>query len=281
MDELVLAAPDQIGDTLLATPAIRSWKLAHPGGRLTVWCRDEGGPWQVLQHNPHVDTLSVLDDAAASRLPGKHVRLDPDAALQRCWTTGQSFASAYGHMLGVEIDSLKYDYAITPDERDAADQALATLGEGKPVVVVARHSVSCMSNHPAVRRANKCVDNVYWVHCADDLTRRGYVPVAVGRQDEADDPRYRRWPGKTLYGASLRLVAALCARSAGVLTVDNGVRHLAAAAGAHVYTLSGAIPLAIISCVPVRDGQRVDEEFRDVRDVTMRTLSRGAKRLGL
>jgi hypothetical protein len=33
--------------------------------------------------------------------------------------------------------------------------------------------------------------------------------------------------------------------------------------------------------VPVREGQRVDEEFRDVRDVTMRTLSRGAKRLGL
>ncbi|MEO8486957.1 MAG: hypothetical protein ABI585_11540 [Betaproteobacteria bacterium] len=281
MDELVLATPAQIGDTLLATPAIRSWKLAHPAGRVTVCSRDDGGPWQVLRHNRFIDALRILDDAAASRLPGTHVRLDPEAALQRSWSTGQSFASAYGEMLGVAIDSLMYDYVITQDERSAADEVCATLGGGKPVVVVARHSASCSSNDPTVRSANKCVDNVCWVRCAEDLMRRGYAPVAVGSGDEADDPRYRRWPGGTLYGAPLRLVAALCARSAGVLTVDNGIRHLAAAAGAHVYALSGAIPLAIIACVAVRDGQRIEEEFRDVRDVTMRTLARGAKRLGL
>ena len=36
MGELVLVSPKQIGDTLLATPAIRARKRAHPDERITV-----------------------------------------------------------------------------------------------------------------------------------------------------------------------------------------------------------------------------------------------------
>ena len=280
-DELVVTSPLQIGDTLLATPAIRAWKRAHRGGRLTVCCPDCGSAYQVLLHNPYVDALVVAAGEEASRLPGAHVALDPVAALAEAWATGKPFARCYARMLGVEIDSLRYDYTITPDEREAGRETCRALGEHRPVVLVARHSVSCTSNDPAVGRANKCVDNAGWIRCADWLGRRGYVAVAIGSRDEAEDPRYARWPGRVLYGQPLRLVAAACAASAGVLTVDNGIRHLAAAAGAHLYTLSGAIPLEIISCVAVREGQRIVEEFRDVRDVTDRTLSRGAQRLGL
>jgi len=73
----------------------------------------------------------------------------------------------------------------------------------------------------------------------------------------------------------------MCACSAGVLTVDNGIRHLAAAAGANVYALSAVLPLDLIGCVPVRDGQRVHEEYVPLPHVTARTLSRGARNLGL
>ena len=278
MSELVLVGPKQIGDTLLATPAIRAYKRAHPGTRLTVCCADEGGPYQVLLHNPYIDALVVGDPAA---LPGPQLVLDPSIALEHGWSVRKPFAWAYGRMLGVEIDSLRYDYVVTPDERANADATLRTLGEGRPVVIVARHSVSCMSNHPAVRRANKCVDNVYWLGCAEKLIQRGYTPLAVGSRDEVDDPRYARWPGKRLYGHPLRDIAAMCAQCAGVLTVDNGIRHLAAAAGANVYALSSAIPLAVIACAPVREGQRIVEENVFLRDVGLRTLPRGAERLGL
>ena len=205
----------------------------------------------------------------------------PEAALKTAYERVKPFAWGYGQQLGVEVDDTAYEYTVTPGERDAAAALARDLGRGRPVVVVARHSPTCLSNHPAVRKATKCVPNAYWLACAERLIARGYVPVAVGARDEADDPRFRAWPGERLYGHPLREVAALCARSAGVLAIDNGIRHLAAAAGAHLYALSGWIHLEVIACAPVRDGQRIVEEHVPIERVAARTLSRGAERLGL
>lgn len=278
--ELVLASPDLIGDTLMATPAIRSWKRAHRDGRITVCCRDAGGAYQVLLHNPHVDALHA-GDVGAMPLRGVRVRLDPEGAFKWAHLNGGTLARGYARMLGVELDHPRYDYTVTADERAAAERTCRELGGGKPVVIVARHSISCLSNHPAFRKANKCADNACWLPCAEWLIARGYAPVAVGGRDEEDDERFREWPGRKLYGQPLRLVAAICASSAGVLTIDNGIRHLAAAAGANLYALSGAVPLWLISCAPVRDGQRIHEEFRILDDVDADTFVRGAERLGL
>jgi ADP-heptose:LPS heptosyltransferase len=281
MDALVLESPAKIGDTLLATPAIRSWKRAHPDAWLTVCCPDHGAAVQVLLHNRHIDALVVVDDDERALLPGRHLRLDPELALGLGRVHGRSFAWGYGHVLGVEIDGPAYDYTILPDEREAAERACAALGGGAPVVLVARKSESCTSNDPTIRAPNKCVDNVHWCHVADGLLRRGFVPVAIGAAGEIDDSRWRRWPGPTYYGHPLRLVAAMCAACAGVLTVDNGIRHLASAAGANVYALSTVLPLDLIGCVPVRGGQHVHEEYVPLPYVTARTLSRGARNLGL
>jgi ADP-heptose:LPS heptosyltransferase len=279
MDGLVLVTPQHIGDTLLATPAIRAYKRAHPQTRLTVCTADEGGPFQVLRHNRHIDALCAGVDPAS--VPGNRVTLDPEAALRRGYKEARQFAWCYGRQLGVEIDGTAYDYTVTPDEREAAAALLATLGEGKPVVVVARHSPTCLSNDPAYRRATKLIPNAYWLACAARLIERGYVPVAVGAREEADDPRYRSWPGKRLYGEKLRIVAALCAQCAGVLAIDNGIRHVAAAVGAHVYALSGWIHLEVIACSPVREGQRIVEEHVLVDRITTATVLRGVERLGL
>ena len=278
MDELVLVSPGQIGDTLLATPAIRAFKRAHPATRVTVCCAFDG-PFQVLRHNPHIDALSAGFDAATP--PGRRIELDPEAALKAGLAHGKPFAWGYGRMLGVEVDDLRYDYTVDDEDRAAAAALADSLGEGRPIVIVARHSPTCLSNHPAVRRASKCIANAYWLVCAEDLIRRGYVPVAIGAREEADDPRFQAWPGKRLYGERLRVVAALCARSAGVLTIDNGIRHLSAAAGAHVYVLSGTIGLQLIRCVPVREGQRIVEEYVPIADVNARTVRRGIERLKL
>lgn len=279
MDRLVLVGPQQIGDTLLATPAIRAYRRAHPSTHITVVCPGEGGSYLALLHNPHVDAL--LADGDASTLPGTRIALDPVAALKLAYDSVKPFAWCYGRQLGVEVDDLRYDYVITSGERDAAAELARTLGGGKPIVLAARHSPTCLSNHPGVRRATKCVQNAYWLACAERLIRRGYVPVAVGARDEADDPRFEAWPGERLYGHPLRIVAALVAQSAGVLTIDNGIRHLAAAAGGNVYALSGWIHLEVIACAPVREDQRIVEDYVPIERVTVRMLLRGAERLGL
>lgn len=281
MDELVLAAPARIGDTLLATPAIRSWKRAHPDGRLTVVCPDAGPALQVLLHNRFIDALVTAADVDGARLPGRHLVLDPELALGLAREHGRSFAWGYGRMLGVEIDGPAYDYALEDDEREAARRAARELGGGARIVLVARHSASCTSNDPAIGFANKTIGNAYWCQCAEHLLARGVVPVAIGAAAEADDDRFRRWPGPRWYGRPIREVAALCAAAAGVLTLDNGIRHLAVAAGADVYALSTVLPLDLMACAPVRPGQRVHEEHVPLARVTARTLARGALGLGL
>jgi ADP-heptose:LPS heptosyltransferase len=278
MDEIVLDAPGRIGDALLATPAIRAFKRVHQSTRVTVCCANDG-PFQVLRYNPHVDRLLMAADA--STLPGRRIELDAETALKTALAERQSLAWGFGRMLGVDVDDLRYDYAVDDDDRAMASALIGSLGEGRPVVIVARHSPTCLSNHPAVLRANKCIANIYWVVCAENLLRRGYVPVAIGARHEADDPRYRQWPGKRLYGEPLRVVAALCAQSRGVLTIDNGIRHLAVAAGANVYALSCTIGLRLISCRPVREGQRIVEEYVPIERANARTVRRGAELLQL
>lgn len=116
--ELVLACPSQIGDTLMATPAIRSWKRAYPAGRITVSCEDAGGPYQVLLHNPHVDALRVADiDDRAAPVRGTRVRLDAEGAFKWAHLNGKSLVQGYGRMFGVEIDDPRYDYTITADDQ--------------------------------------------------------------------------------------------------------------------------------------------------------------------
>lgn len=281
MVELVLASPAKIGDTLLATPAIRSWKRSHAGGRLTVVCPDTGAALQVLLHNAWIDALVTAGDVDEARLPGRHLTLDPELALGLAREHGRTFAWGYGRILGVEIDGPIYDYVITDDERAAASRTARELGGGARIVLVARHSASCTSNDPAIGIANKSVGNAYWCQCAERLIARGFVPIAIGAAEEADDERFRRWPGPRRYGRPIREIAALCAVAAGVLTLDNGIRHLAAAAGADVYALSTVLPLDLMACVPVRPGQRVHEEYLPLARVTARTLARGALDLGL
>jgi ADP-heptose:LPS heptosyltransferase len=77
----------------------------------------------------------------------------------------------------------------------------------------------------------------------------------------------------------IRDVAALLAASHAVLSVDTGIRHLAAAVGANLYCVSGAVPLSLIRCVPVRGGQRVHEAAIAVSDVDASILIDGASKV--
>jgi len=191
----------------------------------------------------------------------------------------QLFIEGFGHAVGVPVTDLRYDYAMTDAERERGRALAQQYGGGAPVVVVARHSASCDSNDPTVGRANKCVANRHWHELSAWLDAQGYRCIAVGGAGDASDQRYAEWKGERAYGLPIRDVAGLLAASHAVLSVDTGIRHLAAAVGANLYCVSGVIPLSLIRCVPVRSGQRIHEVAIPIQEVDTRTLVAGASQV--
>ena len=185
-------------------------------------------------------------------------------------------AWGFGNLLGVEIDGLKYDYRIQPEERLWAHDKLNEIG-GR-VILVARHSTSCTSNDSPIGIPNKCIDNRLWVNLATWLIENGYTPVAIGSPEEADDIRCGIWPGPSLYGETLRRIAALCRQAYAVLRVDNGTWHLAAASGADMLCISGVIQPWLINCVEVRETQVIDEHYRTVDSISIERLTGWTKK---
>ena len=167
---------------------------------------------------------------------------------------------------------------MTGAERQRGRALASEYGEGRPVVVVARHSVSCHSNAPGYP-PNKCVANRHWHALSVWLDKQGFRPLAIGSPSEARDERYAAWAGARAYDLPIRDVAGLLSASRAVLSVDTGIRHLAAAVGANLYCVSGAIPLSLIRCVPVRAGQRIHEAAISVSDVDAEILIDGASRV--
>lgn len=192
---------------------------------------------------------------------------------------GRTIAEGFGEIVGAPLTDLRYVYRMTAEERAAGVALAKELGDGGPVVLVARHSASCASNDPRVRVPNKCVPNRIWVEVANWLRSQGITPVALGSQKEFKDIRYQPWPGKKLYGHPIREVAALLAAGQAVLSIDTGIRHLAAAVGANLFTISCAIPLSLIRCTATREGQRVHELYKPLQLVGSTALIEGAKQV--
>lgn len=269
-----------LGDTLLQTPAIRSWKKANPDSLLTYFCDSEHGSNVLLEGNPYInrvilDRVKLLDSE-----DDPLIQMDASVAFNLGASNGKSLAWGYGQMLGVEIDSHKYDYHITLEEELKAMYLLVGLAhQSKPLVLVARHSASCTSNDPRIRVPNKCVPNRLWVQVANWLIKEGFTPVAIGSKKDSEDSRYKEWPGKTLYGEDIRVIAALTKLAKATLSVDCGIRHITAAAGGNLFCISGRIPLSLIHCEPVSEGQKIFEVYKELPFVTSNVLTDGAQKV--
>ena len=274
-----------LGDALMQTPAIRALKSKHPEAALEYYHSCDRPGAAMLEGNPYLDRLEQLAvwpraprDYPLSRFVAGDVLCPLDALRVYHWSVehGKTMAEGFGHALGVTVTDLRYDYAMTDVERERGRALAREHGGGRPVVVVARHSVSCHSNAGDGSPANKCIANRYWHELSIWLDRQGFRALAIGGASEAHDERYATWEGARAYGLPIRDVAGLLAASHAVLSIDTGIRHLAAAVGANLYCVSGAIPLSLIRCVPVRDGQRIHEVAMPVSDVDTRVLIEGA-----
>ena len=277
-----------LGDALMQTPAIRALKSMRPEAQIEYYHSADRPGGAMLEGNPYLDRLEELavwprerSAYPLNRFAAGDMVCPLDALRAYRWgeSRGRTIAEGFGHALGVTVTDLRYDYAMTSAERQRGRELADKYGGGRPVVVVARHSASCHSNAGDGSPANKCVANHHWHEISMWLDRQGFQPVAIGSPDDARDERYAAWAGARAYDLPIRDVAALLAASHAVLSVDTGIRHLAAAVGANLYCVSGAIPLSLIRCVPVRSGQRIHEVAVAVSDVDARILAEGASRV--
>lgn len=277
MREIELFSDQLIGDRLMETPAIRALKQSNPDLILNYMSGTSKGTGCLLEHNPYINSLTIAD-AIPGDPPEVRICMDPAQAYAWGEANGRTLAEGYGSLFGVDVTDIRYDYTITEDEQiDARDYA---ADWNLPRVFIARHSASCSSNDERCGRiANKCVPNRIWVDVAKWLLKEGFMPVALGGPGEESDSRYREWPGQKLYGKPLREVAAMLPHAAAVLSVDTGIRHLAAAVGANLYCVSGVIPLSLIRCEPVKAGQKIFEEQVPLAHVTAPRIIKGVQKV--
>jgi ADP-heptose:LPS heptosyltransferase len=279
----VLTADNLIGDLLMQTPTMRELKSQYPGDELFyhVPKTDTGvhvsGTHVLLDGNENLDGVFIGDEFT----PGEeHTVIRMDSMKAYLWgvNNGKTLVEGFGHQAGVEINSLYYDYFLTDAEIERGEALAKELGKGRPIVVCARHSASCGSNDPNKNVANKCIPNHIWVGFAQWLSQQGYMPVAVGAARDERDIRYRHWWGEKCYGKPLRDVAALLHAAEKVVSIDTGIRHMTAAVGTDLFTISGTILLSYIRCIPMA-GQTIFEEHRAPGNVTVESMIDGFSKI--
>lgn len=254
----------RIGDTLLATPALRAVKAAAPRGRLTVLAHRKRAP--LLANLPFIDRLGSIDKRSASWcgwLPAVrhdlavvwgHDRPLIDYALRRARKVVAFEASglptdsrliqvtrpngvhavrerlALVEAVGISAQDLRLAYAVAPEEAEAARHWLEGRRGAGPVVGVQPVSF------PTKPHRDWPIDSFV------DLLRRLAVEfpqvtfVVLGDEGAADAGRRLQTAveGRVIVAAGefdLRRSAALIGELDVYLGVDTGPTHIAGALG--------------------------------------------------
>jgi len=258
-----------IGDVVLATPLLEAARKARPGDEVFAVVR--GGCENLLGNNPHVDEVLVWDkrgkDGGILQM-GKRLR---ERAVDTVLVPHRSFRTAVAVFLsgartrvgfarggGALLHSLRIPYrqgihevernlelagalgwetggyrpAVYPDERDR-EIVDETAGNLPPFCVFAPGSVWATKRWPVE----------YYTDVGRTFAERGLRIVVSGGPDDREvcAELAGHVPGAidTCGRFSLRQSAELYRRSVFVLTGDTAPQHLAAAAGARVFSLFG------------------------------------------
>jgi len=267
MKRIWIEGEQLLGDYLMQTPAIRGIRVKYPGIPICYVTPQDMGSRPLIENTPEISR--VFTTAQSRVMREKHDLVFHGGA-------GEAFSVAVGHhcsmaeayclMWNVPFDGGWYKINVPDQFRD-----LPTIRS--PFVVLGRHSRSCTSNDPKIGVPNKCVSNTFWIECAKLLISRGITPVAVGAQQDAEDPAYFGLPEGCvlLYGQPLMNIAGVLQRALFTISVDTGIRHMAAAVGGNLLTLNAAIPLEMIRCIPQHPSQHILEPTVDIHDPALYT----------
>lgn len=241
-----------IGDFLMQSAALRGLRVKYPDSQLIYCTPDDSVSLSLVKNFPGIDRVMtgpmgrMLREKGDLWIDAHCTHAHSYALVNRCTMT-----EAFTHLWNTPLDGIHYSLNV-PDEYVQKARELVEARGWKSPVICARHSSSCSSNDPRCEYvANKCFPNSEWVKVASWLQAQGCTPVAVGSKRELDDDRYADWPGDKLYGEDILVVAALQKEFAHLtISVDTGIRHLAAAVGCDLYTISGVTSTQVVGCAP-------------------------------
>ncbi len=251
MNKAIFIGLNALGDTLCTTPIIRSFKKMNPR-TFVVYILQNSPFCRVLEGNPHIDyilynehmyvhglknftrewlltlPLDITGVTALYHFDMPSVSLKPGSA-------DRHLAEGFSELLKIPIDSTYPDVVITSGERKLAKHFVR-----KPYFVLSFHSL-CNPILPGHKSGLKDWNMENWFELAGRLHSLGdYDVIAVGaeRDTQVISPLFRN-----LYGLPIKVTAALLQEAACVITLENGVGHLCAAAKApHVVLFPENIP---------------------------------------
>lgn len=208
----LMVSKNLVGDGLYLQPALEEWSKEHEG-----WDID------LLTNNDYVTCIYER-----MGIPNLRVVFEPDGKydFEFVFDVSQAFqlsdqhhchiSTAYGKMLGYEIKPRRVKFQVS--NKDDHEKGL---------ILLSMFSASCSSRKGGP--PNKMLSWAHWKQILDLV--RQYGPVAsLGGPDDmpqlplSEDERYHALP--------LELVARMMRDSKVLITVDNGMAHLAATQGA-------------------------------------------------
>lgn len=239
-----------LGDTLCTTPAVRSFRQANPNVFIAyivqnaTYCR-------VLDGNPDIDLVIYNEHLWLRGMDGFAVEWFHTLPLEVEETTPlyhfdmnavcSSEASFHEHIamglaksVGIPIQSVRPVVQVTEEERRTA-----RLLVRRPYVIFSRHS----NANPRLPDGSGAKDwpDQNWRTLAESLHRRGFDVVSVGSET---DSRFGSPHARDLHGLPIKVLAALLESAACLVTLENGVAHLAAGVDVPIVELySTIVPL--------------------------------------
>lgn len=260
--EVLIHAPNWLGDAVMALPAIRDVRRHFSGASLTIAARRSVAP--LFRAVSGIDRVAVLDShSAASRLTADIGILLPNsfssawllkrAGIKERWGYRSDFRSAlltkavrrpskkvhfgeyYSNLvrqLGIETGPLTPQLAVPPATITAAAKLLEDRGwkPGQPLVGIAPGA--------AFGHAKRWPPSRY-AQLADLLSGdAGALCVVLGRSEDRDAARDVR--GINLVGQTdLMMLIGVLSHCRALVANDSGALHLAAALGVSVTGIYG------------------------------------------
>lgn len=239
-----------LGDTLCTTPAVRAFRKANPDvfiayiAHNATYCR-------VLDGNPDVDLVIYNEYLWLHGMDGFGIEwfhslpleveqtsllyhFDMNAVCSTEQAFHQHIARGLAKTVGIPIQSVRPVVRVTEDERRTA-----RLLVRRPYVILSRHS----NANPRLPDGSGKKDwpDENWRKLAESLNRRGFDVISVGSET---DSRFASPHARDLHGLPIKVLAALLEGAACLVTLENGIAHLAAAVDVPMVELySTIVPL--------------------------------------
>jgi ADP-heptose:LPS heptosyltransferase len=219
--DIVVVAWGGIGDVMICTPTLRAIKERYPDRKLIVYCLGKSH-WDVLLHNPHIDSLRLVGIKYMWRYP-RHLYfyLFNRKRFKHYPLCFQHVAPSFlynMHMaevvpdifsdLGIQLGENKVQLFLTKREEDKAQKSLAPF---EKVIIIQIHSKCSINHHWPMD---------LWEALISDLPQ--FTFIQVGLSDEQHVRGAVDWRGKT----SLREVFALLKYADGFVGIESSLGHV-------------------------------------------------------